>query len=64
MTAAAVADLGIAPRVPVWLAAKATDAMAYPAPHAAPHAASHAEPQVVPSEQTGAEIGTKPENIG
>ena len=32
VTAAAVAELGLAPGVPVWLAAKATDVTAYPAP--------------------------------
>ncbi|MGN6607993.1 MAG: sulfate/molybdate ABC transporter ATP-binding protein [Jatrophihabitans sp.] len=30
VTAAAVAELGLAPGVPVWLSAKATDAVAYP----------------------------------
>jgi molybdate transport system ATP-binding protein len=32
VTAAAVAELGLAPGTPVWLAAKATDVTAYPAP--------------------------------
>lgn len=80
VTAAAVAELGLAPRVQVWLAAKATDATAYPAPHAAPHpgegpaphpgaeAAAHPASrlgsQLAPGGRTSAEIGTKPENIG
>jgi molybdate transport system ATP-binding protein len=34
VTAAAVAELGLAPGSPVWLAAKATDVSAYPAPTA------------------------------
>jgi molybdate transport system ATP-binding protein len=34
VTASAVAELGLAPGTPVWLAAKATDVTAYPAPMA------------------------------
>jgi len=34
VTAAAVAELGLRPGSPVWLAAKATDVSAYPAPTA------------------------------